>query len=334
MTLRGFAYLKPLPSHLVGRTLALRLDDLPRTRPLPPKRAPRAVRRDVFGMQPEQAQRGHDGHGDRACHAVGVFRDLMRSQAHDAFEFLHQQCEPPPSQIPADNVTGRHHLRQMGHEALRLFRPLVAPTWAQDHGDLSQMAPPRPCGIDPQGPAALGVHGRHANRGLLPARPRGDEGVERLPAGNLPGAGEGDDVPRAPRVDQRHMGPGRVGGIGDHADLLAPGWRPEILAHLPTQGRFRVVARRACARDQGDIHGEALDVPLGHADDAPTANDLRMVPVEARVLGHRMRGAPLAREGVVAHQRQEASLGWRKSLHGVVGTPPQPGLRAPGARAP
>src|SRR5215472_19224012 len=30
MPLRGFAHLKPLPSHLVGRTLARRLDDLPR----------------------------------------------------------------------------------------------------------------------------------------------------------------------------------------------------------------------------------------------------------------------------------------------------------------
>jgi hypothetical protein len=93
MTLRGFAYLKPLPSHLVGRTLALRLDDLPRKRPLQPKRAPRGVRRDVFGMQPEQEQIGHDGHGDRAFHAVCFFRDLMRSQAHDSFEFLHQQCD-------------------------------------------------------------------------------------------------------------------------------------------------------------------------------------------------------------------------------------------------
>jgi hypothetical protein len=43
MSLHNFAHLEPLPSHLTGRTRALRLDDLPGKRPLQAKRAPRPV---------------------------------------------------------------------------------------------------------------------------------------------------------------------------------------------------------------------------------------------------------------------------------------------------
>ncbi len=60
----------------------------------------------------------------------------------------------------------------------------------------------------------------------------------------------------------------------------------------------------------------------------------RMVPVETRFLGHRMPWSPFALEGAVAHQIQDAILGWRKGLQGLVGKPPQQGLRAPVARAP
>jgi hypothetical protein len=60
MTLRGFAHLKPLPGHLMSRTLALCRDDLPSQGPLPPKRASRAVGRDVLGAQLEQEQIRHD----------------------------------------------------------------------------------------------------------------------------------------------------------------------------------------------------------------------------------------------------------------------------------
>jgi hypothetical protein len=51
-----------------------------------------------------------------------------------------------------------------------------------------------------------------------------------------------------------------------------------------------------------------------------------MVPVEARFLGHRMLGAPVALEGAVAHQIEDAILGWRKSLQGLVGKPLQQGF--------
>jgi len=149
-----------------------------------------------------------------------------------------------------------------------------------------------------------------------------DEGLERLPVGPLPGAGEGHDVPIAPRVDQLPIGPGSVGGLGYPDDLLAPGWRPEMLEQLPQQGIFRVGARRALAPDQGESHRAARDVPLGHEEDDAKANDRRMVPVEARVVGHRRLGAPCALEGAVAHQRPEAIRGWSKSLQGLVGKPP------------
>jgi hypothetical protein len=68
MTLCGFAHLQPLPGHLAGRTLALRLDGFPRQCPLQAKCAPWTVRRDILGLQLEQEQIGHNRHRHRALH--------------------------------------------------------------------------------------------------------------------------------------------------------------------------------------------------------------------------------------------------------------------------
>jgi hypothetical protein len=103
--------------------------------------------------------------------------------------FAHLEPLPSPrtgrtlallAHIHAHNLPRGDGLGPMGHEELGLFRPIVAPTWAQHHGDIAQMAPPRPLGIDPTGASALGVHGRHAHLGLLPAGPMGAAGFVRL----------------------------------------------------------------------------------------------------------------------------------------------------------
>jgi hypothetical protein len=96
MALRGFAHVEPLPSHLTGRTRALRLDDLPGKRPLQAKRAPQPVCRDVLGPQLQQAQRGHERHRHRALDAVRLVGNLMRPQAHDPLPFFAPQLHPPP----------------------------------------------------------------------------------------------------------------------------------------------------------------------------------------------------------------------------------------------
>ena len=87
MSSRGCTHLEPLPSHLTGRTLALRLDDLPCKRPLQAKRAPRPVCGDVSGPPFEQEQIGHDRHRHRALNTVGLFGDLMLAQTDHAFQF-------------------------------------------------------------------------------------------------------------------------------------------------------------------------------------------------------------------------------------------------------
>jgi hypothetical protein len=66
---RGLAHLKPLPSHLAGRTLALRRDHLPGKGTLQVKRVPQPICRDILGAKLKQEQIGHDRHGDRALDA-------------------------------------------------------------------------------------------------------------------------------------------------------------------------------------------------------------------------------------------------------------------------
>jgi hypothetical protein len=62
-------------------------------------------------------------------------------------------------------------------------------------------------------------------------------------------------------VDQRHMGSGGRGRIGGDHQFLAPGRAPAILPQLAPQGLRGLGARRALAPDQGDIAGEAIDIP-------------------------------------------------------------------------
>jgi hypothetical protein len=333
MSLRSFARLEPLASDLAGRTLTLPLDHLPGKGPLQATRAPRAVCRNVLGMQLEQQQISHDRQRDRAFHPIDVFGDLMLPQPHDAFEFLHQPLDPPPSQVYTDNLPCGHRLGPIGHQNFGLFRPVVAPTCAEHHGDVSQMAQLHAFGIDPTGPAALGIDGRNANLGIFPARQMRHQVFDGFASGKFPRPREGHGVPVAQRLDNGQIDPGGVSRIGGDHDLLAPGRAPELLQHLAKQGVFGLVVGIVFPSDQGEIYRDAIDIPLGHKEDDAEAEDIRMVPAEARFLGHRMLGAPFALEGAVADQIQETILGWGQGLQGLLGEPPQQGFRAPIRRA-
>jgi hypothetical protein len=62
MPSRSFAQLEPLPSHLMGRTLAPRLSHLPGQYVLEAKHAPRVVGRNILRPELEQEQIGHKRH--------------------------------------------------------------------------------------------------------------------------------------------------------------------------------------------------------------------------------------------------------------------------------
>jgi hypothetical protein len=196
MSSRSFSHLKPLSRYLPGRTLALRLHHLPGKGPLQAKGTPWAVCGDVRGAQFEQEQIGHDGYGHGAFDTAHLLGDLMLAQADDLFQFFKQDLYPPPPQIDGDDMVRRHDLRQIGHEDFRLVRPIVSPTHAEDHRDISQMAQAHRFGIDPEGAAAT-CHGRQPDLGIPPARQMSDEGFEGFPIAELPGAGESQHIPIA-----------------------------------------------------------------------------------------------------------------------------------------
>jgi hypothetical protein len=95
------------------------------------------------------------------------------------------------------------------------------------------------------------------------------------------------------------------------------------------QGVFGLVVGIGCPADQGEIYRDAIDIPLGHEEDDPKAKDVRMIPAEPRFVGYWVLGAPLAFERTVADQIEDAILGRRQGLQGLLGEPPQQRLRAP-----
>jgi hypothetical protein len=120
-----------------------------------------------------------------------------------------------------------------------------------------------------------------------------------------------------------------VGGIRHHHDLLAPRRGPECWKHLAKQGVFGCMVGIVLAAHQGAIHGDTTDAPLRHQEHDATAEDVRMVLAEARLLGHWMLWPSLALERPIAHHRQDTALGWGQHLQGLVGEPPQQRLCAP-----
>jgi hypothetical protein len=290
---------------------------------------PRSVCWDIFGPQPQQAQSSHEGDRHRALDAVRRLGHLRLPQAPNPCQFSAPPFHPPPAPRHADTLPCGAGLRPLGHEALGGCRPLVAPTLAADPGDVSRMAPARACGIDPTGPAAVGVHRRPAHRGLRPARQLRDAGFERCPMGQRPGPGQGQHGPVAPRLEPLHMGSGGVGRRGGAPQRLAPGRAPERLPHGPQHRMFGLVGGSGGATAERDLHREASGIPLGHAEDHPNAKDVGLVRAEACLLGPRMWWPPLALERTVAHHREAAVRGWGKRLQGLVGNPPQPGRGAP-----
>ena len=92
---------------------------------------------------------------------------------------------------------------------------------------------------------------------------------------------------------------------------------------------FGLVGGVVGAPDQRKIHWDAINVPLRHEEHDPKAEDIGMVLAEARFVGHRVFWAAFPLERTVAHQIQDAILGWRERPQGLVGKPPQQGLRAP-----
>jgi hypothetical protein len=189
MVLGRFAHLKPLPKPLVSRTLTLRVDHFPDELTLQLKRTPRQVSGDMRGLESQQEQVSHDGDSHRAFHALDLVGDLMWPESHDTFEFLHQQFHLPPAEIDGHNLACGYRFWQIGHEALGLLRPLVAPTCAEHDRDVSEMAQPHPFGIDPERAPTLTIDGRNADACIPPAGQVGDQRFERFAMGELPRAG-------------------------------------------------------------------------------------------------------------------------------------------------
>jgi hypothetical protein len=258
----------------------------------------------------------------------------MRAHPHDACPCPAPQLHPPPAQRDAHTRPRGYRFGPMGHEEVGLVRPVVAPPRAEDHRDVSQMAPPRPCGVNPQGATRWGVDRRNPPLGRLPARQVGHQRFERLPIGKVPGARQRQDVPLAHLLSQRQVGRRSLGSIDRDDDLLTPGGPVALVEPLPTQRLCGRGVRVIRPPEHGDISRDTLDLPWRQEQDDPDAKDRGMGLAQTGVLGYRMRLAACALPGAVAHQRQEAVLGGAQGRPCLVGEPPEPGRRTPLGRPP
>lgn len=255
MSSRRLAHLTPPASYLGGRTLAWGRPDFPGQGLVHAPGTPGRVGRDRLGAPLEQAQRGHDRADDRAFPPVDLWGDGMLSQPHDAVACLDQPRHPAAAQLAGHELAGGHRLGPRGHKDRRLLRPLVPPPWPEHHGDVSAMAPPHPCGVDPARAPALPLHGREAEAGIPPAGPGGDTGLERCARGAFPGPRPRAHLPSAPLWQ---TGPGRSGRLGgDDHHVLAPPGGPDVASPLPKPRGFGRIVGLVRSPAPGEGHREA-----------------------------------------------------------------------------
>jgi hypothetical protein len=148
----------------------------------------------------------------------------------------------------------------------------------------------------------LTIDGGKAKLRIPPAGQVDDQSLERFAVGELPGPGEGHDVPIAQLLDRGEVDARGLRGIGDDHDLLTPCRTSKRLEHLAKQGVFGLVARIAFAPDEREIHWDALDAPVSHENHDAEAKDVGMRLTETGFLCHRMLGAAFALESTVAHE--------------------------------
>ena len=141
-------------------------------------------------MKLHDYQIGHYGYGYRALDPLRIFGDLMLTQPRSPFQFLYKELHPPPPPIYIDDLSGGHS-GEIGHQDFGLFRPLVMPLCAQDHGDISDMAQARPFGVGPRGPTPARFIQGHPATALGLFRHMRDEIFQGLPVCKTPGPRQG-----------------------------------------------------------------------------------------------------------------------------------------------
>src|SRR5438067_1076099 len=136
----------PLPSQL--RPMYMLLCDVLRKALFEFEEAPVLAQRLVMSIQPDQEQIRDDRQRYGARHALGFLRHLHLAQMEAALQFFDRDLHAPtPRVYTEDGPRGR--LREIGHDDLHSFRPIVTPFLREYDRDITQIMQRRTANKDP-----------------------------------------------------------------------------------------------------------------------------------------------------------------------------------------
>src|SRR5215212_7810416 len=274
--------------------------------------APVLAQRLVMSIQPDQEQIRDDRQRYGARHALGFLRHLHLAQMEAALQCFDRDLHAPtPRVYTEDGPRGR--LREIGHDDLHSFRPIVTPFLREYDRDIAQIMQRRTANKDPViVAAAIGfVAGAPCITTLGQML---DQITQMFAIRTFPCPGHRKDIRILLLGDQAQSLISGKTGISHHHDLLHPGWRDKVLQHLPKQA---ILVPTTLRIDEAHSHRDAKTLPTRTQQHQLEAKLIRvMLPVAGEV-AQGMLTPPLRFERTVANQIQHAVGGrWQRPQRG------------------
>jgi hypothetical protein len=200
-------------------------------------------------------------------------------------------------------------LREIGHDELHAFRPLVTPFLREYERDITQIMPRRTANKDPVIVAAAVRFGAGAPR-ITTLGQMLDQSTPMSAIRQLPCPGHCKDGCLLVLGEQAQGLMRSTTGISHHHDLLHPGWRDNGLQPLPQQA---MLVPATLGIDAAHSHRDAQTLPTRHQQHPREAKLIRVLLPVAGEVAQGMLTPPLRLARTVAKQIQHTVGGrWQR----------------------
>src|ERR1700758_685071 len=177
---------------------------------------------DILSAHPQQDQVGHQRYGHRALDPGSIPGHLVLPHAYHPLPFLKEQLHWPASEVYCHRSM-RCRLRQIGHQHFGLFGAVVAPPFAEHHGDISDLTQRGWFGKGPKDAiAGTAAHQGQPDFAIVSTGQMSDQVVQTVAISKLPGPREGDNEPPVAGLNRPQILPRGIGRIRHHDDFGTP----------------------------------------------------------------------------------------------------------------
>ena len=291
---------------------------------------------DVLFSSADQDEVGNYSYPNRFLDPVDLLGDLMLAKSQAAFELFEKNLNGP-----SPLVNGKHlsccQFDEIGHQYFCVLGTHVTPSFAQNDGDITNMTKTSALSEYPKGLSAF-IISQSGNPGSLKTSVRDvlNQIAEAFTVFHIPGPGNGKckapnpiPVQRVKLLHQLHVLSGSEARIGCNKHDSGPLGRLKSCQHLPEQLVFVSIGGMPFGQNNGEIHRDAIDIPLDHQDYKLNAKKESFMFACSALLRYRVLLAPFVFLAPVADNINHLVFRRREGLDSFLRTPVQKNMQAP-----